>query len=73
MTPGARLHAAIELYRHIETATEPPDAVRDRYFRRRRYVGAKDRRAITGRVFDLIRRRARLEWWIRAEQFTLDI
>ncbi len=64
MTPGARLHAAIELYRHIETATEPPDAVRDRYFRRRRYVGAKDRRAITGRVFDLIRRRARLEWWI---------
>ena len=64
MTPGARLQAAIELYQHIETATEPADAVRDRYFRRRRYVGAKDRRAITQRVFDLIRRRARLNWWI---------
>ena len=64
MTPGARLQAAIELYQHIETATEPADAVRDRYFRRRRYVGAKDRRAITERVFSLVRRRARLDWWI---------
>jgi 16S rRNA (cytosine967-C5)-methyltransferase len=64
MTPGARLQAAIELYQHIETAMEPADAVRDRYFRRRRYVGAKDRRAITQRVFDLVRRRARLNWWI---------
>ncbi|MDP7651196.1 MAG: RsmB/NOP family class I SAM-dependent RNA methyltransferase [Rhodospirillales bacterium] len=64
MTPGARLQAAIELYQHIETATEPADAVRDRYFRHRRYVGAKDRRAITERVFNLVRRRARLNWWI---------
>ena len=64
MTPGARLQAAIELYQRIETATEPADAVRDRYFRPRRYVGAKDRRAITERVFGLIRRRARLDWWI---------
>lgn len=64
MTPGARLQAAIELCQHIETATEPADAVRDRYFRRRRYVGAKDRRAITQRVFDLTRRHARLDWWI---------
>ena len=64
MTPGARLQAAIELTQRVETATEPLDAVRDRYFRPRRYVGAKDRRAITERVFGLIRRRARLDWWI---------
>ncbi|MDP6786735.1 MAG: RsmB/NOP family class I SAM-dependent RNA methyltransferase [Rhodospirillales bacterium] len=64
MIPGARLQAAIELCQHIETATEPADAVRARYFRRRRYVGAKDRRAITERVFNLVRRRARLDWWI---------
>ncbi len=34
------------------------------YFRRRRYAGAKDRRAITDRFFDLLRRRHRLQWWI---------
>ena len=68
MTPGARLQAAIELYQRIEGATEPADTVRDRYFRSRRYVGAKDRRAITERVFGLIRRHARLDWWIARVQ-----
>jgi 16S rRNA (cytosine967-C5)-methyltransferase len=64
MTPGARLQAAIELLQRIEVGTDSADAVRDRYFRPRRYVGAKDRRAITERVYGLIRRRARLDWWI---------
>lgn len=64
MTPGARIQAAIELDGEIEAAERPADVVIAAYFRRRRYAGGGDRRAVTGRVFDLLRRRSRLEWWI---------
>ncbi|MEQ8192868.1 MAG: RsmB/NOP family class I SAM-dependent RNA methyltransferase [Rhodospirillales bacterium] len=34
------------------------------YFRKRRYAGSKDRRAVTERLFKILRNRARLDWWI---------
>jgi len=64
MTPGARIAAAIELLEDLETAAAPPGLVIGRYFRRRRFAGSKDRRAISGHVFDVLRRRARLDWHI---------
>ena len=50
MTPGARIQAATELLDRIERPPPgeealPADAVLNAYFRARRYVGAKDRRA----------------------------
>lgn len=64
MTPGARLQTTIDLFHRIDTARVPVDVVVDGYFRGKRFVGAKDRRSISERIFGGLRRRARLDWWI---------
>jgi len=71
MTPGARIQATIELLTEIWAGTTPPDVVADTFFRGRRYAGSGDRRAINGRLHDILRRRARLDWWI--ERTGLDV
>ncbi len=62
MTPAARIAAAIEILEKVERSNSPADDVVSSYLRGRRYIGSKDRRAITGRVFDILRRQARLDW-----------
>ncbi|MBT3990963.1 MAG: RsmB/NOP family class I SAM-dependent RNA methyltransferase [Rhodospirillaceae bacterium] len=62
MTPGARIAAAIEILEKIDRSGSPAEDVVSAYIRGRRYIGSKDRRAITGRVFDILRRHARLDW-----------
>jgi len=64
MTPGARLAATIELLDEIAAADQAPDQVIDGYFRQRRFAGSGDRRDVTGRVYDILRRRAKLDWWV---------
>lgn len=62
MTPAARLQAAIEIVDEvIASAREdgpPADTIVTRYFKRRRYAGSKDRRAVRELVFRAIRRSA---------------
>jgi 16S rRNA (cytosine967-C5)-methyltransferase len=62
MTPAARLQAAIEILDEvIASAREdgpPADTIVTRYFKRRRYAGSKDRRAVRELVFRAIRRTA---------------
>ncbi|MCC7015949.1 MAG: RsmB/NOP family class I SAM-dependent RNA methyltransferase [Rhodospirillales bacterium] len=62
MTPGARLEAAIEILEQSFAAPLAVDAIAEAYFRRRRYAGAGDRRAVQVRLFGMLRRKARLEW-----------
>lgn len=64
MTPGARLAATIEILGLIDAADQPPDQVMDGYFRARRFAGSGDRRDIGARVYDILRRRAKLDWWL---------
>jgi len=64
MTPGARVQAAIELLGTIWAGREPPDRIADEYFRKRRYAGSGDRRAINDMIYRVMRHRARLDWWI---------
>ena len=64
MTPAARIAAVIELLGQIEALQRPADAVVQEYTRARRYMGSKDRRAVTDRVFGVLRARARLSWWV---------
>jgi len=64
MTPAARLTAAIELLDAIEAAGRPADQVAAAYFKGRRYIGAKDRRAVADTLWRVLRRRARLGWWL---------
>jgi len=68
VTPAARLGAAIELLGAIETApARPADAVANDYFRSRRFIGSGDRRAVSERVWQVLRTRRRLGWWLRVE------
>ena len=62
MTPAARLQAAIEILDEVIASARddgpPADSIVTRYFKHRRYAGAKDRRAVRELVFRVIRRSA---------------
>ena len=64
MTPGAQVAAAIDILAAIDTGERPADDVAANYFRRRRYIGAKDRGHIAGNVYTVLRHRSALDWWI---------
>jgi 16S rRNA (cytosine967-C5)-methyltransferase len=65
MTPSARLLAAIELLEEIASAgRKPADAVANQFFRDRRFIGSGDRRAVSDRVWSVLRARRRLGWWL---------
>ena len=63
MTPGARAQAAIDLLDAIEAARGPADQCAQHFFRARRFVGAKDRAAISATVYGVLRQRAQFDWW----------
>jgi len=63
MTPAARISASIEVLEQLEAATRPADEIVSQYFRSRRFIGSKDRRDISERVFAVEREQARLDWW----------
>jgi 16S rRNA (cytosine967-C5)-methyltransferase len=62
MTPAARVQAAIEVLDEVLASARddgsPADAIVTRYFKRRRYAGSKDRRAVRELVFRAIRHSA---------------
>ena len=65
VTPAARIAAAIDLLEVIEGAPKrPADAVANDFFRSRRYIGSGDRRAVSDRVWTVLRTRRRLGWWL---------
>ena len=65
MTPGARLQAVIELLDQVWSGNQPADRLADAYFKRRRYAGSSDRRGIQEILYQILRHRARLDWWIK--------
>lgn len=65
MTPAARLQAAIDLLDAIDAQRQAPaDAVVGAWLRDRRYMGSRDRAAVTERVYDILRLRGALDWWL---------
>ncbi|MBU0725064.1 MAG: RsmB/NOP family class I SAM-dependent RNA methyltransferase [Alphaproteobacteria bacterium] len=66
MTPGARITAAIEVLEIIRAGDTlaPADSVLGDYLRQRRYIGSKDRTAISSMIYGLYRHRARIGWWL---------
>jgi 16S rRNA (cytosine967-C5)-methyltransferase len=65
LTPGAQLAAAIDILTAIDAGEHPADDIAAGYFRRRRYIGAKDRASIADHVYAVLRHRAALDWWIQ--------
>jgi 16S rRNA (cytosine967-C5)-methyltransferase len=65
LTPAARIAAAVDLLVVVEGAPKrPADAVANDFFRSRRYIGSGDRRAVSERVWSVLRTRRRLAWWL---------
>jgi len=65
VTPGARVAATIELLDDIVSHSErPADLVANAYFRTRRFIGGGDRRAVSERVWGVLRRYGQLTWWL---------
>lgn len=64
MTPTARLQATLELLEEVIQTPKPADALTSAYFRRRRYIGSKDRAAVSDLLYSLLRHHARLNWWL---------
>jgi len=63
MTPSARISAIIDLLGQIEQPGTHANKTISKYFRNRRYIGSKDRRAISDSIFNILRHHARLLWW----------
>jgi len=73
VTPGARVAATIELLDEIVSHAErPADLVANAYFRTRRYIGGGDRRAVSDRVWGILRRWGQLRWWLKRTSHPAD-
>jgi 16S rRNA (cytosine967-C5)-methyltransferase len=64
MTPAARISGSIDLLEALESARRPADAVANDFFRARRYIGSGDRKAVSDRVWRVLRIQRKLEWWL---------
>jgi 16S rRNA (cytosine967-C5)-methyltransferase len=71
MKPAARIQAAIEIMEHVQSIwlsqrRAPVDGLMADYFRARRYIGSKDRGAISDLVYFVLRFGGALQWHIEA-------
>lgn len=69
MKPGARIQSTIELLEHLQAKWQrdrraPVDAMMALYFKKRRYIGSKDRGAISDLLYFVLRHGGRIEWHI---------
>ncbi len=62
MTPAARLSAAIELIDTIDTQRVPAAKALKEWGTAHRFAGSGDRAAISGLIWDVLRRRASSAW-----------
>src|SRR5277367_369468 len=62
MTPAARLSAAIELIDNIDTQRVPAAKALKEWGTAHRYAGSGDRAAISGLIWDVLRRRTSSAW-----------
>lgn len=62
MRPPAQLQAAIELLEMIEQQRHPADRMMSAYYRSRRYIGSKDKAAISETTYSILRQKGSLSW-----------
>lgn len=75
MLEPARIASAVELVGQCYNAWQgerklPADIVIHRYFRERRFIGSKDRAAISQLVYFTIRNHLALSWWAQRHRFS---
>lgn len=62
MKDAARLQSVIEILTLERSEKKPLDQLCHRYFKTHRFIGSKDRQAISALVYNIIRRRASCDW-----------
>src|SRR5258708_24551400 len=67
MTPAARLSAAIELIETIDAERIPAAKALKEWGTAHRYAGSGDRAAISGLIWDVLRRRGSSAWLMDAD------
>ncbi|MGB6958077.1 MAG: MFS transporter, partial [Bradyrhizobium sp.] len=67
MTPAARLSAAIELIETIDDQRVPAAKALKEWGTAHRFAGSGDRAAISGLVWDVLRRRASIAWIMESD------
>lgn len=67
MTPAARLAAAIEVLQTLESGRGHADDTLKAWGKAHRFAGSGDRRAISERVYGVLRARARIAWRMQAD------
>ena len=67
MTPAARLSAAIELLETIDAQRVPAAKALKEWGTAHRYAGSGDRAAISGLIWDVLRRRASSAWLMNSD------
>lgn len=77
MTPAARTQATIELMEHLQSIWRadrraPVDSLMATYFKNRRYIGSKDRGAISDLLYFVLRHGGTLEWHIEQCERAVD-
>ncbi len=63
MKDAARLASVLDILVLHGLEKKPLDQVCHTYFKTRRYIGSKDRSAISSYVYDIMRHRATCDWW----------
>lgn len=76
MKPGARIAAAVEALNEVEElwlqeTRAPVDAFLNQYFRRRRFIGSKDRGAVSRMIYSVLRNEALLNWHLKQNEVLL--
>lgn len=67
MTPAGRIQAAIDILAIVLAEPRPADTLVSAYFRSHRYIGSKDRAAISERVYRILRCYHRLCWQVQRQ------
>lgn len=70
MQPAAQIQASIELLEKLTENRRPADRVLAHYFKQRRYIGAKDKKAIAEQFYAVVRTKMSLEYLLK--QVSLD-
>ena len=66
MRPAAQLQATIELLDLISTTKSPADRIMAKYFREHRYIGSKDKYAISEQYYGILRQQLSFEYLLQA-------
>ncbi len=71
MRPAAQLQATIELIDLIDETKYPADRIMAKYFREHRYIGSKDKYAISEQFYAILRQRLSLSYLLEKNNLSL--